>query len=325
MHKPIEDKTHAKLVASASRRIEQVLKSAFEDGTCFERNDSSRAFRLRPSSFPFCPLRFFLDLPDMLTKGKRIPSTMAYYVRVGHVIHGVFQEAVSTHSVASQFFIRDWKCAHCKHLHVLTTVPEQCAKCSKPFHVHEAAANIEHTVEHGNLVGHVDDAFGFTRDGNDYLVVVDYKSTSLARLSRKGVLPERSHIEQLAAYSALLNKRIHVLGYVLVYIPRDNPHKLKAFSFLLQQPEAQSILKKIAVYEQQHKFALAATDIKSVNRLIEKRVCRSSDDVVEFCGKCRYEALCSASSENTAKSALYSFALDRLKKRQKHGDLKPAR
>lgn len=325
MHPPVADKEHAKLVASASRRIEQMLQSAFADGSCFERNDPSRAFRLRPSSFPFCPLRFFLDLPDMLVKGKRIPSTMAYYVRVGHVIHGVFQEAISTHASASKFFVRDWICSSCKHLHVLTTLPDNCANCSKVFHVQGHAANVEHTIEHGNLVGHVDDAFGFTKGENDYLVVVDYKSTSLARVGRKNVLPERSHIEQLSAYSALLNKRAHVLGYVLVYIPRDNPHKLKAFSFLLKQPEAAKILETISKYEEQHRFALDTMDVASVNRLIEDRVCHSSEDVVAFCGKCKYAPLCSAPIKNPAKSALFSFALDRLKKRQKHGVLEPVR
>jgi rubrerythrin len=315
MHKDLDARTHQRILGSAAKRIERILVSAFKEGSCYEDNDPSRALRLRPSSFPFCPLRFFLDLPDMLTRGKRIDSMMAYYVRVGHVIHHVFQEAISTHAEGAQFFVRDWRCHKCHHIHVLTTLPKQCIKCKAPFKVHQMQANLEHTIEEGNLVGHVDDAFSFNVNGNDYAVIIDYKSTSLARMGRKGVLPERSHLDQLSAYAAMINRKHHVLGYVLIYIPRDNPMKLKVFPFLLKQSEAKQILARIAKYEKQHAQALRASTMPEVKKLIEERPCKDMISFKEFCGeKCKYGSMCTVKNAGAPGASLLNYAQHRLKR-----------
>lgn len=301
----------SKLLAKASSRIEHLLLSAFDEGSCYELNDPSRSLRLRPSSFPFCPLRFFLDLPDMQTKGKRIPASMAYYVRVGTVIHNTFQEAIASHETAAQFFVRDWKCPACGHIHSLSLAPSHCNKCSQPFHIHDAPAHLEHTIEDGNLVGHVDDTFCFSNKGDDYYVVMDYKSTSLNRM-KSGAVPEPTHLQQLSAYAALLSKKVKVLGYVLIYIPRDNPRKLKAFAYTLTKQEVDTTLQKIALYEKQHKNALTVNTQSGLDALIEKRPCKTPEQLQAFCGKCRYGSYCTNST-----NALDNLAASRLQRRIK--------
>ena len=299
-----------RLLKKAASRIEGLLLSVFDEGSCYQANDAGRTLHLRPSSFPFCPLRFFLTLPESLSKGRRIPASMAYYVRVGQTIHDVFQEAIATHDTANQFFIRDWKCDKCHHLHRLTTLPPHCVKCNAPFRIHEHPANLEHTIKEGNLVGHVDDSFTFSHNDNDYLIVIDYKSTSLSRLN-SNKLPESSHLHQLRAYASLLNKKHHVLGYVLIYIPRDNPRKLKAFPFMLTDKEATSTLRTIARYETQHRQALNASTRSEVLQLIDSRPCHDEASFNEFTSHCAFKAFCTTSNS----PQLVQLADERLQRR----------
>jgi hypothetical protein len=83
-----------KSLSQIASKLEGVVVKAINEGECYAENDKKN-FYLRPSSFPYCPLRFFLGLPKAFSRGKYEEASFSYYVRVGSATHAVIQEAVT--------------------------------------------------------------------------------------------------------------------------------------------------------------------------------------------------------------------------------------
>ena len=283
--------------------LEGVVVKAISEGECYTEN-TKKNFYLRPSSFSYCPLRFFLGLPRAFSRGKYEEASFSYYVRVGTATHAVIQEAVTSIEAGEVLFVRDWVCAKCEHRHVLTLKPSVCKKCK-----HKYLRNEEYTLEDGVLLGHVDDALLIGKQ----IYPLDYKTTSIARMERSGVLPEKKHIEQLGAYASVMKRQGKKIGgFFLVYIARDNPRKVKVFSFELTPKLEADTLRKIDRWKKQHIKVIGIQEKGQAEYLVSKRICRTKEDVKAFCGECQYARFCTA-GDNAVTTELHR-TFDRIQK-----------
>jgi rubrerythrin len=287
-----------KSLSQIASKLEGVVVKAINEGECYAENDKKN-FYLRPSSFPYCPLRFFLGLPKAFSRGKYEEASFSYYVRVGSATHAVIQEAVTSIEAGSALFVRDWVCQSCEHRHVLVPKPETCKKCE-----HKYLRNEEFILEDGLLLGHVDDAMKI----GSTIYPLDYKTTSQSRMERRGVLPEKKHIEQLGAYASVMKRQgKNIGGFFLVYLSRDNPRKVKVFPFELTAKFEQDALAKIDKWKKQHRKVLAIESEDDLAYLVNKRICRKAEDVKAFCGECKYARACTNSDEVVQAELLRTF------------------
>lgn len=193
-----------------------------------------RIEELHPSSFPFCGLRYAVDLATSGdAKYFEMPATMEYYVSVGTVAHLVFQKhmrLLKGNGKLNPIMIGDWKCPDCGHENLFRPY-HTCRKCESPAITGEVAnlSGDEISVQLGSrTTGHTDDLIKI--DGRYW--VIDYKTSSVRVVDTfkrfgKG-LPYKHNVNQIESYSALLEKKyadrgIKIAGWFLVYAARDKP------------------------------------------------------------------------------------------------------
>ncbi len=263
-----------------SSQLTMVLNQALKQGTVYEKNNKAKLF-LRPSSFPYCPLSFFLGIPKSLSKGKHEPVLGRYFMNTGTLVHALLQEAIGSLDQDRLTFLRDWRCVDCDHVHQLRSRVEECEKC-RSIHVKSE----EPTVEDGILLGHIDDVLEY----KGLVYPIDYKTTTLSSLTRKGYLPHMSNVYQLSAYANVLRRKgYNVGGMILIYIARDNPTKMKVVPLEVDFVKAEKDLKK---WKRQHLAVLRGKELKHFIPLVEERHCRMPEDVEGYNKYCTYAKLC---------------------------------
>jgi hypothetical protein len=213
-------------------RLAQAFKIALEEGLHSERVDPSRVSRLRISSFPFCPVKWFMGLDRNKNPIAFLGSHQRYYTRVGHVLHDVMQSGLLAVDLTPTKVevVCDWVCLSCKHRHFFTARIAECTECG-----HKKLKAEEHEVDDYPVMGHIDNVFRIHyKDKKDrarfVYVVIDYKTTSFKGI-KSGRLPYKDNQAQLRAYANEIRRRGEpVLPFVfLVYVPRDNPNAFKLY------------------------------------------------------------------------------------------------
>ena len=194
--------------------ITKLYKQVLRD----EITEQSDPLRLRPSSFPLCPIHVVHQHSQHEQLGY-VPHAATlhsdFFTSVGTALHLVFQKWFARTGV----LFGNWKCTNSKcrkHGELITmTTQHLCSRCDYPLEYCE----IE--VDFYGVVGHVD---GVVLVDTDTYVVLDFKTTSSNVLAGKK-LPKHENIKQLSSYAYILRKKyqLNVVGHSLLYVVRDNP------------------------------------------------------------------------------------------------------
>jgi hypothetical protein len=254
--------------------------SSYYDDACNEvlaerKQDARRVFFLRPSSFPYCGVRKVLDWPKACAEGPltHMSSSMLFYVSVGTAFHNVFQEVLGKHGK----LLGNWVCPTCRSVKPASFY-SRCKKCDVPRQYHELEVLFKNT-----LVGHLDGIFFDEKTGTWW--VVDYKSTSSRNVWKHkkyaDVFPYKTNKAQIRSYVPLIEKQLgkRISGYMLVYLPRDNPFDAKVVCVKHMGPKAKSLeLARLKRYVKAHRQALQVKDLKGFSSLYEHKLCLSKKD-----------------------------------------------
>ena len=239
--------------------------------------DHQRLHELHPSSFPFCGLRQFYFWSTM---GAEIPkvrdeeTTMSYYTSVGTTVHLVLQDMLGR----GKRMLGDWTCLNkaCKHKVKLSS-QHICPKCGSAMRYDELG------VKHGrHIVGHVDGVFKY-REG---YILVDYKTTSAKKVAQhrqtRRLFPYEYNIRQIESYGTLVQKQygINILGWMLVYVSRDNPswdYVVTGRALTLEQKRI--IWTRMKTYDKHYHLALHAHSLPTVKDLVLEKPCKVEADL----------------------------------------------
>lgn len=292
-----------------------LMKLAMDEGTVLNRNDPSRLTNVRFSSFPLCGVRWFLELPSLVTKASNKDFAFGYFTRVGTTVHEVIQEAFSSLAEDGQSFslLWDWKCKHCKHREgVLKIVaPDgECSSCGND----SGYSREEHQIRFRGAVGHVDTLIQVKLPANIAkvfgspvgVIVADYKTTSTYNVTKKNTLPYKSNVAQISKYAAVLQKTLPVLGWALIYMPRDIPFRYKVISKFMDRAEGLTHRKDIVRYIATHNAWSRATSLEEIKELFNRRPCQRADSIPEEFADCDHCKSCTGTKgfskvENTFK------------------------
>ncbi len=239
--------------------------------------DPRRVFFLRPSSFPFCGVRKFLSWPETLEADglTHMDAGMLFYVTVGHAFHDVFQELLGKHGQ----LVGDWRCYKCKAIKKFSTYA-RCSNCDKPTQYRELEVTYKKT-----LVGHVDGLY--LDKATDTYWVIDYKSTSSRSLffhKKKPKFPYKNNVHQIVSYVPLLEQKygIKVSGYMLVYLPRDNPFQAKLICIKATGPRAKAeVVERLDRWVKAHRRALRVNSLDGFRKLEKLKLCTSEKDYLD--------------------------------------------
>lgn len=290
--------------ASILHRIRTALDLALNAGTHKEVVDPERTTRLRISSFPFCGIRWFMELPRTTSKSTRRPSSMKYFTQVGHVLHAVMQDGLDSLGedldVVGVSLIGNWKCSGCSRFAKMCKRPAQCKGCGKNLFSYREAE-----IDRGNIFGHIDTIFCLTLrkptkafPGGEIWIVVDYKTTSLKVVNATDcLLPYHNNMGQICAYVGQLKELGHPMlpMALLVYVPRDNPWRYRMEPVPV---DFEAEAKKAALYVRRFKHVGSVKDQDGINEVIAIRPCR--DKLLSQFKSCAFAESC-AGPENTAK------------------------
>ncbi len=269
------------------RTTESVLDNVIQTTLCKYPVDKERLTNLRVSSFPFCPVKWFLGLPTSTAKTREQGFHSTFFTEVGTTVHTVIQNYLKE----SPYVVRDWICsdAKCKHRHEFQVKPDKCEECGNPNFNHA-----EHKVKAGVIVGHMDDSILVARKK---IRPIDYKTTGKSSVSAKGKLPHKSNVKQLEAYAAIKKSQGYDIdGWDLVYIVRDSAKPVYiscesyyGHSFEVEYPK---IIKRIKKYVKDYKFVSSLDSRDQLEDLADLRHRKKAGEDKGSCGYCPYSELC---------------------------------
>ena len=282
-------------------KTSSLMRSAMDEGTVLNKNDPTRLTNVRFSSFPFCGVRWFLDLPSLVTKASNKDFAFGYFTRVGTTVHEVIQEAFSSLMEDGQSFslLWDWKCKSCKHREgVLLEEPPtgSCSSCGADT----GFSREEHQIRFRGAVGHVDTIISVKLPPNiakvfgspTGLIVADYKTTSVYNVTKKDTLPYKSNVAQISKYTGVLQKKLPVIGWALIYMPRDIPFRYKVIGKFMDKSEGLKHRKDIVKYVATHKAWSTASNIDEIRELFNSRPCTRPDSIPEEFSDCDHCKSC---------------------------------
>lgn len=195
--------------------------------TCKKRLDE-----LHPSSFPFCGIRYAIELVQNGGDAEmfNMPATMEYYCGVGTVAHLIFQKhmrLLEGNGKSKPVMVGDWTCPECGYENKFRPY-HKCKKCDSPAIQGEVSrlSGDEISVQIGErTTGHTDDVI---KIDNRYWVC-DYKTSSVRVVQNykkfgRG-LPYKHNTSQIKSYATLLERKynIKIAGWFLIYAARDTP------------------------------------------------------------------------------------------------------
>ncbi len=266
--------TRVALEAKVKKSFSKYYDSSCETILSEHLQDPRRVYYLRPSSFPFCGVRRFLDYPEFLEQEglSHMDAGMLFYVTVGHAFHAVFQEILGKAGKV----IGNWRCPKCKSVKAFTTY-RRCKACNIPREYRELEVKYKKT-----LVGHLDGLY-LDEATNTYWVI-DYKSTSSRQIwfhKKQPVYPYKDNVAQIKSYVPLVEREygIKVAGYMLVYLPRDNPFKGKIVCIKALGTKAKAkITDVLDRYVKIHRRLLVSKTIEDFDYLYENKLCLDAED-----------------------------------------------
>ena len=272
------------------KNAEQAVEYALEAHKTRSRNDPGRVLKLRVSSFPFCATKWWFGLQNSLLGTRESDFMGRFFTDVGTQVHTTVQSILDN----SKFVVRDWKCLKCSHRHQFTTKPTVCEGCraKAPLLV---LIGLENAVNAGVISGHIDDAFLL---GNGNIDLLDYKTTSVAKITSKSALPNLENVRQIEAYTAIKKKQGEPMqGWTLSYISRNNGSrryetstKFYGHSFEVEYPK---VLKRLATYVADYKAVAYLTDRNDLPDILSRRrLTETKRDTEGLCQNCGFKSLC---------------------------------
>lgn len=272
-----------KFLVSLRRKVEEVTQEA----RFLEKVDKSRLTNLRFSSLPFCGLKWFLNLPkSMMGDGEKVVDfSYKYFTSVGHTVHDVFQTAM--HNYSGVTMLDDYVCRKCKHrVYLSGKVVEECPKCG-----HDGMKRNEHEIAWMGALGHIDNILQVQKKGPRRSVfVLDYKTTSMKAIESKEDPP--GYLAQLSSYATGVSyyKNVDVVGYGLVYVPRDNPFQFRISSYRFTEESKKRGTARMKKWVRDFEIAATVKDLKGALALIDNRPCKEKAGFMfsecEFVGQC---------------------------------------
>ena len=244
--------------------------------------------KLRVSGFPFCGLK---SAYNKLTHHVE-PDEAAgkdFYCGVGTVAHEVFQRYTGAYGRV----YGDWECLNkqCKHV-VHFSKSNKCPKCKSEMRYEEFTVYLFQHVS-----GHTD---GLFKDRKGRFWVIDYKTSSVRVLDNQKLertLPYSKNVAQISAYVVMLAETfsIHIEGWLLIYIARDNPRAFKVCGATMSEEEKEATYQTIYKYDRQYDRVLKLKSKKQLDYLVRNKLCRDRNhylaDVKGF-KACPLEAVC---------------------------------
>ncbi len=266
------------LALAVRKRFSLYYTEACNETLAERKQDPRRVFFLRPSSFPYCGVRKVLDWPKVYAEGttSHMNSSMLFYVTVGTAFHNVFQEVLGKHGK----LLGNWVCPVCRSVKSASFY-SRCKKCDTPRQYHELEVLFKNT-----LIGHLDGLFFDEKTGTWW--VIDYKSTSSRNVWKHkkygNVFPYSTNKAQIRSYVPLIEKQLgkRISGYMLVYLPRDNPFDAHIVSIKHMGPKAKSLeLARLKAYVKAHRQALQVHDLEGFASLYENKLCASKQEYLD--------------------------------------------
>ena len=278
-------------------RINAAMQQLVQESQAVRNTDLSRTTNLRFSGFPFCGTRWFLNLPISLAEKMRMNFGMRFFTAVGTTVHEAIQEMWG--SLKDVRVYNDYLCRSCKHREYLKKKVLQCPSCGSTNLSKE-----EHELRYKNALGHIDELIWVELpEGMQTkfklkkgLIVIDYKTTMLAKVTaKKSALPYKENVFQISGYaSALHESGLPILGYCLIYVPRDNPFQFKVCAFELTPKNHAEAINRMDYYVENFGAWSSAKTLKRVIKLVEHRPCTPGETVPEDFEGCKWANLCTS-------------------------------
>lgn len=271
--------------SAISRIVNHAMAKVVDEGRVLLNNDLSRVQKVRFSGLPFCGVKWFLNLPSGLSKASYKDFGFAYFTSVGTTVHEVIQRTFL--SVEDVELLMDWQCTKCKKRHVLVSErPDVCPDCGSTEHTHE-----EHELEFEGALGHIDQIIRFRFDGKTWIVVIDYKTTTIQATESREKLPYPSNVSQIKGYCGALKAKGHnVMGWALVYIPRDNPFRFCVKVGSMDEGDFKREAKWIRHYVSEHEDWMQVKTWKDIVQRAAERPC--ADKLLKRYSDCNHAERC---------------------------------
>ena len=301
---------HDKKDLYLQQKVENVLHFAMQEGKLVSKVDPKRLTSLRVSSFPFCGLRWFLDLPRASSKRSTSDFAKAYFTTVGTCYHTLIQAVLAelhTQDALNTYVVADWLCLGCKKRFFTQRKPLKCSKCGS---TDLASAEVE--IQDGPIMGHVDLIIGVEEGNNPPLwVVCDFKTSSIKRLT-SGNHTSADNKHQLRAYIRLLQKRglpVSSLGF-LIYIAQDNPFSPKLVPVKMSPKRTDA---NLSFFKEQYHQASTVNSLREVRELVACRPCHESF-LPQYAG-CRWGSTCAGKDNSSTMVKEASVVFGRLREK----------
>lgn len=229
--------------------------------------------KLRPSSFPLCPILTWRKMVKGAHLGywpEEQEFSGQYFTQVGTLVHEVVQLYMgNTGKIWGNWKCRNPRCKESKKKGLTRkhTTNNKCPCCGSPMYYEE----IE--VRYRGIVGHIDAIIYL---GNGRYWVGDYKTTTKYKIN-SGKLPEKAHLKQIPAYVHILRVtlKLNVVGFSLLYLSRDNPFYFSEESFYWDK---QWTIKAKAMLKGEKRRYLAALEsfkTRKLHHIIQNKPCTS--------------------------------------------------
>lgn len=250
--------------------------------------DPYRLYFLRPSSFPYCGLRFLLEFPKKMDHPRLEGLATAYFTEVGKLVHSLFQRFTAKRGK----IVGDWRCMNkkCEHHRSLVrfTVYQPCPKCGAEMLYEELEYAYKNTV-----LGHSDTVYRFTpKAGNKSAHAIwDYKTTSKRRVDEdkiaemkrnKRTFPYKSNVAQIETYIPLTEAQygIKVSYWSLIYLARDVPFMSgrRVIVKYVNDKDKELLKKRLDRTIKVHRRVLKAKTVEDVTVIRKYKMCKSLED-----------------------------------------------
>lgn len=285
-----------------AKLVGDIMQDVLTDTKVTSKIDARRVVRLRVSSFPFCGLEWFLNLPIALSGSQKIDALSTYYFSVGHAVHDTMQKAlIETLKRKGYRKVKvygDWFCPHCKTVAKFCPQPAACSKCrASKLEFREIELDVTVLKGYPSIVGHIDTLLSIEINGVEVFVVIDYKTSSMKAVRKsKSDLPYLSNAAQIKGYVALLKimgKNVNKSS-LLIYMPRDDPKSFKVVPVVASFKKQNALLKG---YVKDFQQVTTLSELAQVRKLVDDRKC--SRAVHPDHRDCKWSGMC-AGKDNIA-------------------------
>ena len=260
--------------------LKNYLTQAMNENTLPEMQRYARDIEIHPSSFPYCALKTGYDLLQRnYDPVKHSDFPMNYFTTIGTVVHTLIQNFMGVGGRVWGHWICSNKHYGCPYTKLDEISPyHECPICGGTL----AYEEIGYNEGNGVLVGHQDCLF---EDVNGHFWIVDYKTTMLKKSlnhqrDRETLAGNITYHSQQTSYVVLCRRKyghlgIKPRGYMLVFLPRDNPFMFQIVPYLMSMKE---IKEKDAIIDRDmvlHTQLLNAKTYIDIVPLIEAKPCTS--------------------------------------------------